>query len=488
MYKYRYVAGCDVIGGTAQPLLDDCLHFWEEDPDDCNAFLDEDCKYTAEEVLSSDIITDKHSCQEYLQGLSVLGANYFVYNITDHTCTLYATAERACTSSMGPKYPDMSSCTGSTQSPTTTTAGPECVMPEDIVNGSWGCLSEESGDMACYLTCDDGYASSQFMTSCPGDNTWQPQPQSFVCSPAVIGLFGGVIGLSDNSFEVFSTDSPGGVCRGVSDLSATRTLGAAELMEDKVIYCGGIGENVEEQDDCVSLDLETLAWQHHSYMLNTKTQPASVRIKSSLLMVGGIGSNGIEQTVADNDQFWEYGVTFPDGIRELYGHCSLRWTWDSLIIIGGIQKRSSTETSETVYMLNTTSSEWTRLPSLLQARNSHSCGLINGKLVVAGGLDGTNSQVPSSTEILDSLDGEFRAVGNLVTPRDHAVMGVIDGGRLVIIGGSDPESNTALDSVEEFDMSGETWSLREERLSVQRLGHSSAIIPNTVCQQEKDLK
>jgi hypothetical protein len=38
LYHYRYAASCLLVGGTAQPAADSCLHLFDVDPGSCSSF------------------------------------------------------------------------------------------------------------------------------------------------------------------------------------------------------------------------------------------------------------------------------------------------------------------------------------------------------------------------------------------------------------------------------------------------------------------
>ncbi|XP_023337312.1 uncharacterized protein LOC111708219 isoform X3 [Eurytemora carolleeae] len=123
-YKYRFLDSCAVIGGTADPVLDECAGELENS---CNSFVREDCTYKGEEKFNN-TVTDAHACQELLQILGgVYGAEYFVYDATTTDCIFYSTTASECDGYSGPTRPDIDDCAGegtTAASTTTTTDGP----------------------------------------------------------------------------------------------------------------------------------------------------------------------------------------------------------------------------------------------------------------------------------------------------------------------------------------------------------------------------
>ena len=120
----RFLESCAVIGGTADPVLDECAGELENS---CNSFVREDCTYKGEEKFNN-TVTDAHACQELLQILGgVYGAEYFVYDSTTTDCIFYSTTASECDGYSGPTRPDIDDCAGegtTAASTTTTTDAP----------------------------------------------------------------------------------------------------------------------------------------------------------------------------------------------------------------------------------------------------------------------------------------------------------------------------------------------------------------------------
>ena len=61
-------------------------------------------------------------CQNILGTLGpAIDADYFMFDGTEGTCTLYNGDDRSCSIFSGPDYPDYSECEGPTQAPPATT-------------------------------------------------------------------------------------------------------------------------------------------------------------------------------------------------------------------------------------------------------------------------------------------------------------------------------------------------------------------------------
>ena len=115
---FRYLDSCQLIGGTAQPMLDECAQELEST---CNSFVQEECTYAGTDIFHKSSVTDAHSCQEILVTLGgVLGGDYFVFDSNTSICTFFDSREFTCSSLSGPVMPSFDEC----QSGASTTQGP----------------------------------------------------------------------------------------------------------------------------------------------------------------------------------------------------------------------------------------------------------------------------------------------------------------------------------------------------------------------------
>ena len=115
---FRYLDSCQLIGGTAQPMLDECAQELEST---CNSFVQEECTYAGTDIFHKSSVTDAHSCQEILVTLGeVLGGDYFVFDSDTSICTFFDSREFTCSSLSGPVMPSFDEC----QSGASTTQGP----------------------------------------------------------------------------------------------------------------------------------------------------------------------------------------------------------------------------------------------------------------------------------------------------------------------------------------------------------------------------
>ena len=108
--------------------------------------------------------------------------------------------------------------------------------------------------------------------------------------------------------------------------------------------------------------------------------------------------------------------------------------------------------------LDTTTGDWTSWPELEDGRRGHSCGNLQGKIVVAGGYLFSNFEYTDTTVILDS-HGARVGEGRMTQARAYFRLEQLAvGGRasLLAIGGS--TITTDLHAVEQLAAPGGAWT------------------------------
>jgi hypothetical protein len=517
-------------------------------------FRDESCEFLGELVLEK-TVTDYHSCQEVLQSLGeLILATYFVYDSSSepdgHTCRLYNSWARSCTTVMGPAYPAYEECfdnepisssssTASTTSAatqsmapssstplgttTTTTSGKTttrtttvikttttttqppvsgCERPEDVPHGTWVCPAKANGGghASCYLDCTPGYAIASIITTCnEEEESWSPPPASFTCSPAVLLLVGGSGGRPGGpavdptavSVELVSLeDDCSGLKSGPGNLPTPRTGAVAAAADGQLLVCGGTDGEIDTLDDCLTWDMAAspaASWSHHSYLNEGRMGGSVARLLNTLYASGGSAAvgGGIEHLdpAADGSK-WQFGPSLPAGVRSVTGHCSLPWGGDGLLLIGGVYTTSEIIVSRDVLLYNTTTMRWSSWPSLLTRRRNLACTRLDAThiLVAGGDNDSGDAEVGHMAEILEvGGSGSWRPVGRLTMGRKGAKLAVINGGRAVIAGGYSTEAASFLNTIEEFSLETESWSMLEKRLLLPRGAYGFSIVPDSYC-------
>jgi hypothetical protein len=107
--------------------------------------------------------------------------------------------------------------------------------------------------------------------------------------------------------------------------------------------------------------------------------------------------------------------------------------------------------------------------------------LNNGKVLVAGGYNGTAAQAPVATaELYDPLLGTFVPTGNMTSPHAGHTATLLNNGKVLIAGGSDSAGPTA--TAELYDPTLGTFSSTGRSASASRLPGRDLVARSNVLQ------
>lgn len=114
-------------------------------------------------------------------------------------------------------------------------------------------------------------------------------------------------------------------------------------------------------------------------------------------------------------------------------------------------------------------------PGLIQGRYGHRAVRFDGRLLIVAG---TGDQGPSTTALWLDLDpdnlalAEISEAGQIQTPRQNPEVAWIDAGHLLLAGGFEPTLGAILDSVEIYDVEGESFYELDSGLTTPRVFHA----------------
>jgi len=136
-------------------------------------------------------------------------------------------------------------------------------------------------------------------------------------------------------------------------------------------------------------------------------------------------------------------------------------------------------TTPTAELYDPASGTWTTTGSLVQQRYQHTATLLpNGKVLVAAG-DGhfSGGGVQASAELYDPASGTWTSTGNLTAERtNHTATLLANGQELVASGSGDLDSNyTLLNTAELYNPASETWSPTGS-LVTARINHTATLL------------
>lgn len=110
LFRHRAAESCEVVSGLMEPDLNTCIDNAAGPEGDCTEFLDEDCTFDEDPLVTFDAY-DAVDCQEELNLLgTTYAATYFVYDGLTGQCYFYETGARTCVSMNGPAFPSVAEC------------------------------------------------------------------------------------------------------------------------------------------------------------------------------------------------------------------------------------------------------------------------------------------------------------------------------------------------------------------------------------------
>ena len=345
--------------------------------------------------------------------------------------------------------------TGPRECPVTTTVNP-CHTPDSDENGAWLCHQEEE-ELTCYLQCEPGYAAPAGSKAVCRQGSWSRPVFDMKCLITVALVTGGSEWGPLQSVEIYSSN----ISQYLPDLPQDYRYHSCDFVEGEVLVCGGL--SASGYCNYLTPDKD---WSLHSNFTHPREGHSTSIITDSLLVMGGyFSSETSELFTPDIGNTWQPGQDL--GYDHVHG-CAVKIAPEVILMIGGEKSLN------TVVEWNITSGVKTRRADLLQGRYWHSCVFFNiresgfrGVLVAGGYTGGHNLEVDilAHTEILDLSTGIWRRVGDLNMKRDGLDLVVIEGGKILAMGGEN--GTTSLRSVELFQFETESWVYQRDLLMVR---------------------
>jgi large repetitive protein len=273
--------------------------------------------------------------------------------------------------------------------------------------------------------------------------------------------------------------APGATAQGTSPSSRlTRVDGVAPLADGHVLIVGLTGQGARERASAELLDPTTGAFSATPRFdpdltwIDTVTPLADGRV----LIIGAApgsddGSGRIAAQLFDprSGTFSETGPmsVAMDGTATLLadGH---------VLLVGGVDEGEAGEVTTSAEIFDPVTGTFTSTGQMATARSGASATLLrDGRVLVAGGSDWSNSALPSA-ELYDPRSGTFSETGAMSVARmDHTSTLLADGSVLVAGGGDD--SSDIAPSPEVFDPITGTFTPTGE-MTVTRLGASATLL------------
>lgn len=122
---------------------------------------------------------------------------------------------------------------------------------------------------------------------------------------------------------------------------------------------------------------------------------------------------------------------------------------------------------------------WTITGTNVEARTSHTATLLlDGTVLVAGGIAGSSDASLASAELYDPITGRWTATRDMTTARYGHTATLLPDGRVLIAGGASATSAARnLASAELYDPITGTWTATDD-MNLERIRHTATLLPD----------
>ena len=292
---------------------------------------------------------------------------------------------------------------------------------------------------------------------------------------------GGICAMSSVSIE---PRSPGRVER-IADMTEARASHAMTRLADGRVYiAGGFAGNDTEDRPFRStevFDPTTNRFAPAAPLADGKTgHTATLLTDGRVLIVGGwtapqaavaFGSAEIHDPANGR----AVGTVQP--VVRRAGHTATPLHDGRVLLVGGVDRGGTELRSAEVF--DPRSGTFVPVGEMQDARAAHSATLLpDGRVAIVGGGEGRypNVTVHRSIEVFDPATNRFTHAGQLAVARQKHAASLIDGGRIVVMGGSDNRDwRGRYDSAEIFDPATGKSALTSP-MRASRFKHTDAIV------------
>ena len=348
------------------------------------------------------------------------------------------------------------------------------------------------------ITDSQGHVSIQTLTltiNPPGINGTSPTGPMVVgvTNSSVVTLADGrvlVISGADNTDDILSTtqiyDPTTGVFTTTGSLNVVH-LGPAVLLADGRVLTAGGGDNTADVTTSEIYDPATGLWTLTGNRNAAISGATAVRLLDGRVLFAG-GDDGVD--VVTTAEVYDpatgtfsltgslnvgrevNGVLLPDG---------------RVLLAGGFGPGFAPLASAEIYDPST--GVWTLTGSMATPRQRYAAAILpDGRILYAGGQTvsvslGASAGAIAQAEIYDPVTGTFSPTGSMNIPRSRAggyfvpLAPVLSNGKVLIAGGQNQSSGTALNSVELYDPVTGTFSLAGN-MSTPHSGPVECLLPD----------
>jgi N-acetylneuraminic acid mutarotase len=346
-----------------------------------------------------------------------------------------------------------------------------------------GCSSGGSGSSSTPVPTATA-APTQSVSPTPGPSPSTGPTQTSTPSPVPTQVLGSNdILLVQNGGTTAILDPGASQAYTTSSLPAGLENGAMVSLQDgRVLYLGGDINGAASAKAWI-WDSNVQVWTQTASLNAARSMPSATVLNNGMVLVAGglpLNGNQVVQALISAELFNpstnQFTLTGSMNIGRA-GHSATLLPNNSVLVAGGESQNSSPTYLNSGEVYNPATGNWTAAANTMAiARFGHSANLLNdGQVLIAGTIVQSCGAVPcTTTELYDPASNSFSASGALNTARyNHSAVRLLDG-RVMVAGGIG-SGNSALTSSETYDAKTGTWTTRAS-LSVARANQAAVVV------------
>ena len=241
---------------------------------------------------------------------------------------------------------------------------------------------------------------------------------------------------------------------------------------------------------CLKLDHMKNTWTPFNTLNYSRALSTMVQMKTETYLLGGSRADSTltSEILSHYSNTWQTGPDIPG--KGLNSGCAVRISDTEFLVIGGF------DTPQRILKFNTQLKKWSNTSIQLHiGRSNHRCIMINGKILITGGMERETYSASNSTEIINvGKDGQLHLQKGKDMNEvrcDHGIgfVEIDDTPQAVIIGGFNQVSLPNVSrSIEIWDDANETWLKSNLTLKLGKSEFGFATLPTELMCPNSKLK
>jgi deoxycytidylate deaminase len=274
----------------------------------------------------------------------------------------------------------------------------------------------------------------------------------------------------------------------VGSMTSARSLHTATLLSDgRVLVVGGVGAGVESPPVLGTAELYSPTnnkFKATTSMSTPRLAAAAVRLRDGrVLVVGGENSShiGVNSAEIYNPRTGRWALTSPMNYARLNPTATLLKS-GKVLVVGGYSVDSYCCALSSAELFDPKTGTFSTTGFMAVARRNHTATLLkDGRVLIAGGYNGLDGNIDgtgnvNAPEVYDPVTGTFDSTGIMSSARRFPTATMLLNGKVLIAGGYDG-TNTALSSVDSYNSRRRSF-VSEGSMQVPRGRHTATLLTN----------